>query len=178
MPEQLARMAMAITWLKDHHEPADECARLVRGVANILDGRDAFDPNLARTEERTCGQVEQEVRAIVEAYNGFVAPLPRSTRLLVQRLARVCDEAAASRERAEDALQRVSHERHTESVSFRLSPRLVGALEALAEAEQTSISELVREALRVRWRIALDGEPSVVHTPGMASTDHKQEEQN
>jgi hypothetical protein len=46
-----------------------------------------------------------------------------------------------------------SHERHTEEVTFRLSPRLLRALEQTAEAEQTSISEVVREALAVRWRL-------------------------
>lgn len=46
-----------------------------------------------------------------------------------------------------------SHERHTEGVVIRLSPRLWEAVEKLAEREQTSVSEIVREALSVRWGI-------------------------
>jgi predicted HicB family RNase H-like nuclease len=44
-----------------------------------------------------------------------------------------------------------AHERHTEGAVFRLSPRLLRALEQLAEREQTSVSEVVREALAARW---------------------------
>jgi hypothetical protein len=46
-----------------------------------------------------------------------------------------------------------SHERHDEDVRFRLSRRLRRALEQVAEREQTSVSEIVREALRSRWQI-------------------------
>ena len=44
-----------------------------------------------------------------------------------------------------------SHGRHSDEVVFRLSPRLHAALERLAESESTSVSEIVREALAVRW---------------------------
>lgn len=44
-----------------------------------------------------------------------------------------------------------SQERHTEKVRFRYSPRLARALERLADDEQTSVSEIVREALAARW---------------------------
>lgn len=46
-----------------------------------------------------------------------------------------------------------SRERHTDEVSFRLSPRLRRELEQLADREQTSVSEIVREALASRWKL-------------------------
>ncbi len=47
------------------------------------------------------------------------------------------------------------HEQHTETVPFRLSKRLVNELERLAEKEETSVSEIVREALAKRWGLEL-----------------------
>jgi predicted HicB family RNase H-like nuclease len=47
----------------------------------------------------------------------------------------------------------VPPERQTDEVSFRLSPRLRSALEERAQAEETSVSEMVREALATRWGI-------------------------
>lgn len=44
----------------------------------------------------------------------------------------------------------MNHERHTENVVFRLSPRLRDALVRLAEREETSVSEVVRDALAPR----------------------------
>jgi len=44
-----------------------------------------------------------------------------------------------------------SQERHTEEVVFRLSPRPLRVLEQIAETEQTSISEVVRDAVATRW---------------------------
>jgi predicted transcriptional regulator len=49
-----------------------------------------------------------------------------------------------------------NHERHTEDVVFRLSPRLRDALERLAEREETSVSEVVRDALAPRLEAAPD----------------------
>lgn len=46
-----------------------------------------------------------------------------------------------------------SFERHTEEVTFRLSPRLLRILKDVAEDEQTSQSEIIREALAARWGI-------------------------
>lgn len=44
-----------------------------------------------------------------------------------------------------------AHERHTAWVAFRLSPRLHRELVELADREETSVSEVVREALAKRW---------------------------
>ena len=44
-----------------------------------------------------------------------------------------------------------SQERHSEEVMFRLSKRLRRELQRLAEDEQTSVDEIVREALAARW---------------------------
>lgn len=40
---RMARLACAITWLKQHHEPESECGWIVKGIRNILAGRDAYD---------------------------------------------------------------------------------------------------------------------------------------
>jgi len=40
---RMARLALAITWLKQHHDPEDECGWIAKGVRNILEGRDAYD---------------------------------------------------------------------------------------------------------------------------------------
>lgn len=53
----------------------------------------------------------------------------------------------------DSAIPVASHERHSEEIVFRLSPRLAKALVDLANDEHTSVSEIVREALAVRWRL-------------------------
>jgi Ribbon-helix-helix protein, copG family len=46
-----------------------------------------------------------------------------------------------------------AQERHTEEQIFRVSPHLRTALERLAEREQTSVSEIIRDAISVRWDV-------------------------
>lgn len=51
---------------------------------------------------------------------------------------------------SDDAGMPVPHERHTEEVVVRMSPRLLRAVERAARTEETSVSELVRDALEGR----------------------------